>query len=335
MTFKFRYADRIVGIFVLIAILFVVFMLVVAGLNRQWFAHQYHYTTRFISADGLSVGKSISFKGVDVGEIKAYRLNEENLVDAEFVIYEEFINKLKPDSVLQLATNPLGIGGGLILHPGANDEAYPPEGSFIPSTQLPEGLNLIESGKVADDGGKDVIGELMATVPQLLIHIDETVLSLNDLVEIIKLSLKGEQPEGAIGGLLTEAEQLIVRVDTLVAQVSILLGSITRTEELLPALVGNEGLAGGLFSNEAEFYSEITGLTDELLGSLDNLNSLTGSLNSYSPRIDLLLAKLSSAISQAEDVLEGVANNPLLRGGVEENIDLPASGGSTTREEEF
>jgi phospholipid/cholesterol/gamma-HCH transport system substrate-binding protein len=335
MTFKFRYADRIVGIFVLIAILFVVFMLVIAGLNRQWFAHQYHYTTRFTSAAGLSVGKSISFKGVDIGEIKAFRLNEENLVDAEFVIYEEYIDKLKPDSVLQLATNPLGIGGGLILRPGANTRPSPAEGSFIPSTQLPEGLGLIESGKVTEDGGSDIIGELMAGVPQLLSHIDEAVLGINDLVGTLNLSLKGEKPYGALGAVLSEAEQLIVQVDTLVAQVSTLLESITKPEDLLPALVGNEGIAGGLFSNDAEFYGEITGITDELLGSLVNLNSLTCSLNSYSPQIDLLLTKISTAITRAEDVLESLANNPLLRDGVEERIALPATGGSTIREEEF
>ena len=310
-------------------------MLVVAGLNRNWFAHQYHYTTRFASADGISVGKSISFKGVDVGEIKAFRLNEENMVDAEFVIYEEYITKLKPDSVLHLSTNPLGIGGGLILHPGANDRPYPPEGSFVPSTQLPEGIRLMESGRAAEEGGEDIIGKLLVTVPQLLEDIDETVLSLNDLAETIDLSLRGELPDGTVGGLLTEAEQLLMRVDTLAAQISILLGGITDTEELLPALVGNEGLAGGLFSNDAEFYGEITGLTDELMGSFNNLNSLTDSLNSYSPRIDLLLAKISSAVKRAEDVLESAANNPLLRGGVEESVDLPASGGSTSREEEF
>ena len=107
MTFKFRFADRIVGIFILIAMIFVLFMLVVAGVNRQWFAHQYEYATRFDSAEGLSVGAAIKFKGVEVGEMKSFRLNKENLVDAEFVIYEAYIDKLKPDSILELASNCL------------------------------------------------------------------------------------------------------------------------------------------------------------------------------------------------------------------------------------
>ena len=112
MTFKFRYADRIVGIFILIALLFVIFMLVIAGVNRQWFAHKYHYRSRFSSAEGLSVGKAISFKGIEVGSVKSIHLNDENTVDAEIVIYEAYINKLRPNSVLVLDIQSPGAGRG-------------------------------------------------------------------------------------------------------------------------------------------------------------------------------------------------------------------------------
>jgi phospholipid/cholesterol/gamma-HCH transport system substrate-binding protein len=328
MTFKFRYADRIVGIFILIALLFVLFMLVVAGVNRQWFAHQYRYQTRFVSAEGLSVGQAIRFKGVEVGTVKSFKLNQENLIDTEIVIYEAYIDKLKPNSVLELASNPLGLGGGMILYPGNNDFPFPEEGSFIPSTQFEEGRLLVDKGFAQKEGGGDLVGDLLSTVPELLDHIDQTVMSVNSLIITVDRSLQGDSAAGPVGDILSDAEILVSGLASLVSE-------LEKAEYLLPALVGTEGAGGGLFSDEADFYGHITGLTDEVMVSLSNLAGLTGALNSSSPQIDLILNQLSSTLIQAEDVLEGLSNNPLLKGGIEENIQVSPSGNASLRDEEF
>jgi phospholipid/cholesterol/gamma-HCH transport system substrate-binding protein len=328
MTFKFRYADRIVGIFILIALLFVLFMLVVAGVNRQWFAHQYRYQTRFVSAEGLSVGQAIRFKGVEVGTVKSFKLNQENLIDTEIVIYEAYIDKLKPNSVLELASNPLGLGGGMILYPGNNDLPFPEEGSFIPSTQFEEGRLLVDKGFAQKEGGGDLVGDLLSTVPELLDHIDQTVMSVNSLIITVDRSLQGDSAAGPVGDILSDAEILVSGLASLVSE-------LEKAEYLLPALVGTEGAAGGLFSDEADFYGHITGLTDEVMVSLRNLAGLTGALNSSSPQIDLILNQLSSTLIQAEDVLEGLSNNPLLKGGIEANIQVSPSGNASLRDEEF
>jgi phospholipid/cholesterol/gamma-HCH transport system substrate-binding protein len=335
MTFKFRYADRIVGIFILIALLFVLFMLLAAGVNRKWFSHQYHYKSRFTSADGLSVGKAIKFKGVEVGEVKSFELSSDNFIDAEFVIYEDYIHVLKPNSILELSTNPLGIGGGLILYPGKNDLPFPDEGSFIPSTQFPSARDLLDKGLVEKDNEGDMVGDLLAAVPDLLNNINSTVLSLNELTQTINGSMEGDIEAGPMAEILLNMENILSRTDTLIAHLSNLMFEVNHAEELVPTLLGNEGVVGGLISNEGEFYGEIVGLTNEIHLSLSNLAKLTGSLNSYSPQIDQLLSKLSSSLSKAEDVMEGLSNNPLIRGGIEEKRDITSTGGSSLRDEEF
>jgi len=335
MTFKFRYADRIVGIFVLIALSFVIFMLIVAGVNRQWFAHKYSYTTRFLSAEGLSVGMSIKFKGVEVGSIKSFRLNDENTVDAEFVVYEAYLAKLHPDSVLELASNPLGLGGGLNLYPGNNDLPPPAEGSFIPTTQFPEGMELVDRNLTLKEEGGDMISELLSSVPELLSHIDQTVVSVNGLVMTLDRSLQGDPGAGPVGNILWETEGLMKESEELIGNLSSLVSRLEEAEHLLPELVGDQGVAGGLFYDDADFYGQITGLTEEVMASLNHLASLTGALSSYSPKIDMILTKLISTLVRAEDVMEGLKNNPLLKGGIEETKELPSSGGSSLRDEEF
>lgn len=349
MTFKFRYADKIVGLFVLVALLFVIFMLIEAGVNRQWFSHQYRYVTRFTSANGLSVGMAIKFKGVEVGEIKSFSLNDDNLVDAEFVMYEKYFHKLTPNSVLELSTNPLGIGGGLILYQGRNSLPPPEEGSLIPSTQFPSARIMIDQGLVDKEAGGDVVGELMASLPALLDNVNAAISSVNELTMTVNQSLAGDRNAGPVAGILREVEDstaqiepLLVRADSLLNQVdrllthtTDLLAQVRNAEDLVPTLVGTEGVVGGLISDDAQFYGEIEALTGEILISLTNLSDMTGSLNRYSPKIDLLLSKLSSTLDKAEDVMEGLTNNPLLKGGIDKSRDVTPSGGATMREEDF
>ncbi len=335
MTFKFRYADRIVGIFILVALSFVLFMLIVAGVNRQWFAHKYHYYSRFSSAAGLSVGKAIDFKGIEVGSVKSISLNDENTIDAEIVIYEAYIDKLRPNSVLELTSNPLGLGGGLTLYPGNNDLPRPEEGAFIPSTQFPEGKRLVEEGYTLKEGGSDMVGELLASVPELLDHVDQTVVSVNSLILTLDRSLQGDPAAGPVGSILWDVDGLVGEAEGLVNQLASLIGQLEDAEHILPALVGTEGVVGGLFSDEADFYGRITGLTDEVLVSLNNLSGLTGALHADSPKIDLILSELAVTLDRAQDVMEGLKNNPLLKGGIEENREIPPSGGAAMRNEEF
>ncbi len=63
MKFKIRFADQIVGIFVLVAIIAVAAILVLIGVNQRWFAKNYYYQSRFASGDGLSVGMPLVLKG--------------------------------------------------------------------------------------------------------------------------------------------------------------------------------------------------------------------------------------------------------------------------------
>ena len=60
MKFKIRFADQIVGTFVLAAILAVAAVLVLIGVNQRWFARNYYFTTEFSSGSGLFVDMPIS-----------------------------------------------------------------------------------------------------------------------------------------------------------------------------------------------------------------------------------------------------------------------------------
>ena len=59
MKFRIRFADQLVGAFLLAAVLAVAVILVFVGINQRWFAKNYQFRSRFDSAGGLSVGMPI------------------------------------------------------------------------------------------------------------------------------------------------------------------------------------------------------------------------------------------------------------------------------------
>ena len=100
MKFGFRHADKFVGLFILVAVVFISSSLVVNhSINRRWFAQDYEYYTRFFSASGLSVGMPLKLRGFEIGKIKRITLNDQNKVDVTLIIYDTYIEKVTVDSV--------------------------------------------------------------------------------------------------------------------------------------------------------------------------------------------------------------------------------------------
>src|SRR5271169_5313091 len=120
MKFKIRFADQIVGIFVLAAIVAVALVLVLIAINQRWFARNYYFTSEFSSGSGLFVGMPVSLKGFDIGKISSMRLNEQSEVDVRFYIQDTYYDRVTPDSVLELTSSPIGLGTTLKFHSGKN-----------------------------------------------------------------------------------------------------------------------------------------------------------------------------------------------------------------------
>mgnify|MGYP000936447887 FL=1 len=89
MKFKIKYADQVVGIFVILAIISVSVLLIFMGINQRWFSKNYYYNTRFLSADGLKVGMAIKLKGFQIGQIDKISLSSRNEVEAVFYLYSD------------------------------------------------------------------------------------------------------------------------------------------------------------------------------------------------------------------------------------------------------
>jgi len=90
MKFRIRHMDKVVGVFIIASLAFLIFVLVTLGANQRWFAKNYLYESRFSSANGIAPGTPIFMKGFQIGRIVSTRLNDANTVDVTLEIFDPY-----------------------------------------------------------------------------------------------------------------------------------------------------------------------------------------------------------------------------------------------------
>lgn len=350
MKFKIKFADQIVGAFILVALAFFVVIIVLIGANQRWFAKDYRFVTTFPSAAGVPPGTAIIMKGFTIGKIDTLTLNASNTVDAKFHIYDTFYDKVKEYSILELTVSPIGLGSQLLFHPGLG-EAQIAEGSLIPTADSEEGKVLIDQGLVDIPPKDDTITRLLTNVNPLIENINKTVVTINRTLTEVNRALAGLST-GPLGNIVTDASSaaaalpetmknvdaivadvkaktagLLDQVSALLTQVDTISGNLVATTDsirdptgLVPKLLDAKGSIKTFLDDNNELYKRMMSIVLEIETSIRSLQSIVTGLNGEMPKIAAVLNETRTAIQQAQDVLQGVKNNPLIRGGIPERV---------------
>ena len=317
MKFKIRFADQIVGFFILVAFLGLAGILILIGYNQRWFAKNYLFRSKFQSANGLSIGMPIKLKGFEIGTVRKISLKRDNTVDIEFHIYDNYYDKIISNSVLELATNPLGLGGGLRFHPGK--EIGPPltELSFIPSLDFDKGKQLVSENLVDLPKGEDVINSVLGKVDSTLTSLNSLIVSLDDAV-----NGRGKGPVSDILKDLTDTSthlnDLLVNLKGISADVEATTATLGNSTGLVRRLLDPKGSMATLLDDDNVLFDQIVQVVEELNAFIKQLSEFGNFVNSTQPQITGILEKGKVALDKGNDVLEAVKNNPLLRGGIPE-----------------
>lgn len=310
MRFKIRFASQIVGLFVLGGIVALVGVLILLGVNQRWFSKNYHFYTYFSEAHGIKPGMGIQFKGFAIGKVTDITLDEDNRVKVFFYIEDRFYDKVYEDSVLAVVSNPLGLGGGLVFYQGKSPTPPLPEGSLIPSLDFEEGRRLVEEGRVDIPPGADAITRLLGEVEPVLQNLNTVLLSLDRTLTTVEAGLSGNEGV-ALGAVLQRIEGIAANIETLSS-------GLSEVEGLVPRLLGARGSLAKILDDEMELYGTIEASLNELEAAISNLRQFTEFLTSTEPQLVGTLEEGKQAIRRGREVLEGIRNNPLIRGGIPE-----------------
>jgi phospholipid/cholesterol/gamma-HCH transport system substrate-binding protein len=350
MRFRIRYADKLVGIFVIVAALFLVVGIVLLGSNQRWFVKDISFVTRFQSAAGASPGTAIMMRGFQVGKVSKVTLNANNEVDGQIVIYREYYPKVKENSILELVTSPIGLGTQLLFHPGKSDTLAAP-GSFFPLADSEQGKDLIDQGLVDMPAKDDTITRLISNINPLVDNASKTIVTINRTLTEINRAIAG-QSSGPLGSIVTDASHAVSSADVMVANLSrqskdllatvdAVAKNLEQTSEairdptgLVPRLLDAKGSVKTILDDDNKLYDRISGSVAELEKTLKNVQAISDSLSAQMPSIAMTIDEGRAAIKQAQDVLTGLRNNPLLKGGIPARVELQ-SGSQSMREGDF
>jgi phospholipid/cholesterol/gamma-HCH transport system substrate-binding protein len=351
MKFRIRFAHQVVGVFILVAVAFVVAILVLMGVNQRWFAKNYYYESEFDSAGGLSVGMAVNFRGFEIGRVTNISLSEENRVEVDFYIQDTYVDRVYRNSVLQLTSSPIGLGGGLVFHQGVEPTEPLPEGSFVPSLSTPEGRELVAQGKVEVPRSSDAIGSLIDQLDPILTNVNNVLMEVEVTLATVNSALAGED-EGPMGVMMANLNDLMVEVDRTLEEttvrtnvvldnVGVITGNFSEASEefadptgIIPKLLDPKGSIATILDDNNALYDQIEAILISMNSTASEVEELSGFINSQTPQIAALLAEGREAVSTGQDVLEGLSNNPLLRGGITPQLDQPTTFQSF-REAEF
>lgn len=336
MKFRIRHADRIVGLFILVALALVAAMLIFIAINQRWFSHNANYVSKLKSATGLTVGTDITMRGFKLGKISDMSLSKDtdNLVEIKFYVYEKYIDKVTENSVLELSTSPIGLGTSLEFHSGKS-RAHLKEGSLVPSLGLPEGLALERAGLVDRPQGDSPITTALASVNELLLLINDTLKGrgsgpINDTLLSIKkgansfpatmanVNLISDDLKNGLANLPTVMNQ----IEAATANLQVLTEKIRDPDSLIPTLLGTKDLP-----------QQIEQTMQQLHKAMDDVTKITSGIAGEVPKLSSLLMETRAAISSAQDVMEGLKNNPLLKDGITKKPSQQAVYESLRRED--
>jgi len=372
MRLRMKFLNQIVGLFILVGLLVLTVALVMVGANQRWFQRSYDFHTLFRSGAGVEAGMSITLKGFEIGRVERVTfLADKREVRVDFHIFESYYQSVVlENSVVEHATSPIGIGGGLFFHPGKpQDPQKPPlpEGSYIESLDTREGRELVRRGLVDREGGDDTIGALLANAGPILETLNGVLFNVQELTLALEDAVKGDKTT-QLGSLLADVDQLVSSLDRIVsgrdtgpagailsnvkastdtltyaidrtaAEATLLMADLQKLAKNIEVITADPtGLIPRLIDPKGSlktFLDDNNAVYDEVLSMIKSLADIVGELETFSRFVSDSTPQISTILGQAENVLEGLSNNPLLRGGITEQKSQPATF-STSRDGSF
>jgi phospholipid/cholesterol/gamma-HCH transport system substrate-binding protein len=334
MKLMIRFADQIVGALIIIAVGILVFVIFMLGSSQRWFVRDNDYVTYFSSASGLSTNMPVLYKGYTIGRVKSVKFNvADDRMDVQFSIFKEFTDKVKKGSRIDLQISPISALGGnqFLFYPGKGLEEDPlPPGTLIPPANAPESQNLpdrhLTTAPPKDDGIGNIINQVGITLGKLNEALGEGS-NENKLTDILN----------SIVGVLAELQLLVGKLSGDL-DIEKIMGELTPAlanfRELTEKINEPDNAIMAFLNSEGDLYGNLEKTLGGAAGSLRELEGTIGDIHTQTPQLSALFSRLLTTLRAASQVLDSVKNNPLLKGGIQEQPETKA-GGSNARNMEF
>jgi phospholipid/cholesterol/gamma-HCH transport system substrate-binding protein len=250
---------------------------------------------------------------------------------------------------VELQVSPIGLGNQFLFHAG-NGEDLLAAGDFVPAVGSVEARDLIRQGLADEPRHDDSISLLLNRASSVMDAVNRTLFQVNEAITFgTDATAIGRIVGGVdrtVAGLETIPGTVNSTVDIVLKDVDELLADVDDVKRMLdnelerinPILAdlntlssefaNPDGLVMTVLDTSGPLYSSLVDSLNSLSGILDSLDRTATFIPGQMPALAGVITDLRVTLKTAEDVLVALTNNPLLRKGIPERVEVQSSGTS-------
>jgi len=299
------------GIFVILGLAIFVAAIYFIGNKQNMFGKTTHLTAVFNNVNGLQVGNSVRYSGINVGTVREITMLNDTMIRVTMVIEDKIIPHIKKNAIATITSD--GLVGNMIIN-------------IIPGKG--EGLS-VQSGDEINTYSRIRTDDILET---LNVTNENAALLTADLLKITKQITQGK---GTVGLLINDtlmAKDLKETMHYLKITGKGTAASVQNLNKLIASLEDRNNVVGVLkdtavASNIKEIVLSLDRSSKEMEKVITNLNETItnikegkGALNYLSndpklvKQIDSTMTNLNQASLKLNEDLEAMKHNFLLRG---------------------
>lgn len=282
--------ERMVGLFVFIAVVLFAVLIVVSGKSQHLFEKRVTFYIDVHSSEGISPGNTVKILGSEVGKVVDLWLVRGRKIRVEIEVYERRHDLVRADA--KATVNRLtGIGSALIeIEPGSVDKPILADGAIIPVHETPS-MNELVLGiariiQSADQSFMTKIEEILPDLEQTVEDAQKIIAQIatghgtvgaavfdqeveTDLKKIVK---SGSEILMEADSLLDVARKRLVELEPVIANTAQLTDDVQVVTQNLPEMVAELkktlALTNTALTLVNEELRELPGITLELRKTL-------------------------------------------------------------------
>ncbi|MCK9425999.1 MAG: MlaD family protein [Ignavibacteriaceae bacterium] len=331
MKFKLRYSEKIVGTFLIAALIIIAASTGYLLLHNKVFEKKFLFKAKFGDAVGLSSSTPVYFRGFKIGVITDYELTEDNYILADFKVYEEFRKKIVKKSALLKSVNPVTSTSTIEFLQGPENFSELAEGSMIPAIDIPEGEILLAKNMVKKTGDplSTVIYNLAAFSENInkdnnvdkgaffraLVNMADAAEGMKKITDNLNIDIESISKPDKYGrrpmaSLVVNAAQIS---DSLRVMTGLVNHSLMRLDTVITAYSQPEGLVAKMIDPDGKQIIE------PIRKTISNLNDVLPKLEKFSEflvtqqgQFVIILKQLVETLDEVQVTFETINNGPLI-----------------------
>lgn len=284
--------ERIVGLFVLGAILLLIAQLLLAGQALRLFESKITYVTYIQNPVGIGIDTKVRVSGLEVGAIDDVTITFANTFIVRFWVWERYHRLLRTDSIASVSKLAFIGDSVLNISPGSAGAEVLPNGSEVYTEEAQTLDQFLLSLQPTIEGAREGIlklREVAETFPIESVYamIEDLEATTSNLLLVSEAIATGE---GVAGTLVNDAS-LSSGVRELIQQSNITMES-----------------ASELLASTNDRVNELEPFVEEIGASLDKVSQMLTDMQGESEKVPELILQTNRLMQDTQTLLDSMAN---------------------------